>query len=94
MADFTISYTKSGVLPFGGLHSVAADEARGTAVVYNRSAAPLWVRADGVNPSVTGANDGDHVVPANSSRTFALVAEDYEIRIAGVLGQAYTVEVQ
>lgn len=92
MASHTIERSYHGALPLGG-DTFTSEGERSTAVVYNRGTGPLYIRLDGTSPSSTGANDGDLVVPANSVRTFTIPnATDVDVRVAGVLALAYSIE--
>lgn len=95
MATFQIDRSHHGSLPvLGGVDTITSAQARSSAFVFNRSASAIYVRMDGDNPSMTGANDGDMVIPSGSWREFPFLdAQSPEIRLASTTALAYSVEI-
>lgn len=95
MANYLIDKSRSGTLPPGGGIDIITSTSKVSHVqVFNLSVGTIFVRLDGVNPTVDGSSDGDLVIPPNEFRDFSIPDTDRpEIRVGGATNLAYSIEI-
>lgn len=95
MATRTVDLSFNGSLPLlGAVEIIRCNDPKSTCHVINRSGAAIFVRLDGDDPSPTGANDGDFVVPPGWERNFSFQdTNSPELKMCATSNLAYSVEV-